>query len=167
MKLIDRSSLISDTLWIMKNKSPQSSFKSRTAGRTAAVQALFQLEQTDGEAPTVVAEFLEHRLKKMKSKAGASFFTILTEGAWESHLESDVLITEALKEGWSLDRLDSVTRAILRAALFELTKTTTPPAVIMNEYLNLTRSFFDATEVSFVNGILNTVAQKIRISRHE
>lgn len=146
----------------MKNKSPQSSFKSRTAGRMAAVQALFQLEQTNAETPTIVAEFLEHRLKTMKPKANAAFFAALVEGAWESHPQSDELITESLKEGWHLDRLDSVTRAILRAALYELRATTTPPAVIMNEYLNVTRSFFDTTEISFVNGILNAVAQKIR-----
>lgn len=128
----------------------------------SAVQALFQLEQMDTDAPAIVAEFLEHRLKKVKSKATLSFFTILVEGAWGSRSQSDALITDALKEGWTLDRLDSVTRAILRASLYELQETNTPPAVIMNEYLNLARSFFDATEVSFVNGILNTITQKIR-----
>lgn len=138
------------------------SFKSRTFARLAAVQALFQIEQTEASASAVVLEFLEHRLKQRKKQINTSFFCKLVEGAWKDHLKSDELIAGALKEGWELDRLESVSRAILRAALYEITETKTPTAVIINEYLNLTKSFFDDTEVAFVNGVLNTISQKIR-----
>ncbi len=57
-----------------------------------------------------------------------------------------------------------MTRAILRASLYELLSTQTPSAVIIDEYINITRVFFDDAEVSFVNGILNTLAKKIRPS---
>ncbi len=140
-------------------------FKGRTAGRLAAVQALFQIEQTGSSASFVVVEFLDHRLKNIKKgsfKVDTTFFSKLTEGAWATHTQSDEIICGALKEGWVLDRIESVTRAIFRAALYELLETKTPTPVIIDEYLNITHNFFDEAEVAFVNGVLNTIAQKVR-----
>jgi N utilization substance protein B len=150
-----------------KSISPKAYFKSRTAGRLAAIQALFQIEQTRESASSVVLEFLTHRLKDAESgvsKFDTSFFTKLVEGAWKDHEQSDEIIKGALKAGWTLDRIEPVTRAVLRASLYELLSTQTPSAVIIDEYLNLTHVFFSDTEVSFVNGMLNTIAKKIRPS---
>jgi N utilization substance protein B len=150
-----------------KSPSPKTPFKGRTIGRLIAVQALFQIEQTGGSASSVVLEFLNHRLKNSergRRQVDTTFFTKLTEGAWASHTRSDEVICGALKEGWPLDRIESVTRAILRAALYELLETNTPTAVIIDEYLNITHDFFDDKEVSFVNGVLNAVAKKIRVT---
>ncbi len=146
-------------------KSNKTPFKGRTASRLAAVQALFQIEQTGASANTVVLEFLELRLNKKEKgvpKADTTFFAKLVEGAWSQQEKSDEILSGALKAGWSLDRIESVTRAILRAALYEIIETKTPPAVIIDEYLNITRNFFDDSEVSFVNGVLNTIAQRLR-----
>jgi len=148
-----------------KPHSRKALFRGRTAGRLTAVQALFQIEQTGASSSEVVFEFMTHRLKKGENglpKSDTSFFTKLVEGAWKVHDRSDEIIQGALKPGWTLDRIEPVTRAILHAALFELLETKTPAAVIIDEYLNITHSFFDNTEVSFVNGILNTISQKIR-----
>lgn len=141
-------------------------YKGKSAGRLAAVQALFQLEYGGGSASSIILEFLEHRLKNRREfpKSGIPFFRKLVEGAWAEHTENDEIITGALKSGWSLERIEPVTRAILRAALFELRHTKTPSPVILDEYLNITHSFFEKDEASFVNGILNTIAQKIRVS---
>jgi len=148
-----------------KLQSPKTPFKGRTSGRFAAVQALFQIEQTDASASAVVLEFLELRLKqkeKRVQKVDTTFFAKLVEGAWRNHQKNDEILSGALKEGWSIDRIESVSRAIFRAALYELTETKTPPAVIIDEYLNITRNFFDDSEVAFVNGALNAIAQKVR-----
>lgn len=141
-------------------KNPKSAFRGRSLARLAAVQALFQIEQTGLAASQVVLEFLELRLKKQKVET--TFFAHLVEGAWAGHNRSDEMISGALKSGWTLDRLESVTRAIFRAALYELLETTTHKNVIIDEYLNLTRAFFDDVEVSFVNGVLSTIAGKVR-----
>ena|ERR1700722_2605290 len=148
-----------------KSYSKEKLFKRRTIGRLAAVQVLFQIEQTGASASEVVLEFMTHRLKDVEnglSKADTTFFTKLAEGAWKIHERSDEMVRGALKKGWDLDRIEPVTRAILRAALYELSETQTAPAVIMNEYLNITHDFFDTTEVAFVNGVLNTITKKIR-----
>jgi N utilization substance protein B len=140
-------------------------FRDRTVGRLAAVQALFQIEQTGSSANEVILEFLTLRLNNKEDqplKSNTSFFRKLVEGAWKNHDQSDAMIQGSLKEGWNLDRIEPVTRAILRAALYEVCDTKTPTAVIIDEYLNITHDFFDKTEVSFVNGILNSISQKVR-----
>ncbi|MBY0500383.1 MAG: transcription antitermination factor NusB [Alphaproteobacteria bacterium] len=144
--------------------SPKGSFQGRMRGRLAAVQALFQIEQSGSSSTTVIFEFINHRFGKEegRKKTDRTFFAKLTEGAWNIHGHSDEVICGALKKGWSIDRIEPVTRAILRAALYEITETQTPSAVIINEYLNITHCFFDEPEVAFVNGILNTLAKKIR-----
>lgn len=149
-----------------KPLSSKASFKNRSAGRLASIQALFQIEQNGDTASSVVLEFLTHRLKDAESgvsKFDTSFFRKLVEGAWNDHEQSDEIISGALKAGWTLDRIEPVTRAILRAAIYELLTTQTPTAVIIDEYINVTHVFFNETEVSFVNGILNTIAKKIRM----
>jgi N utilization substance protein B len=143
--------------------SKSGSYKGRTNARLSAVQALFQIEQTQASASTVILEFLEFRLKT-KRKVDSTFFSKLVEGAWKNHEKTDDILKGALKEGWTLDRIESVTRAIFRASLYELLETQTPAPVIIDEYLNITHGFFDNSEVSFVNGVLNTVSQKIRTS---
>ena len=150
-----------------KSISSKAPFKNRTAGRLASVQALFQIEQSRESASTVVLEFLTHRLKDEESgvsKFDMSFFTKLVEGAWKGHEQSDEMIKGSLKSGWSLDRIEPVTSAFLRASLYELLLTQTPSAVIIDEYLNITHVFFNDAEVSFVNGMLNTISKKIRPS---
>lgn len=149
----------------LSHKTP---FKNRTAGRLASIQALFQIEQSGNSPSSVILEFLTHRLKDAESgvaRFDTTFFTKLVEGAWNHHERSDEMIRGALKLGWALERIEPVTRAILRASLYELIETKTPSAVIINEYLNITHVFFDDTEVSFVNGLLNTIAQRVKSSR--
>lgn len=145
--------------------SQKASFKGRMLGRLAAVQALFQIEQTRAVASAVVLEFKTHRFNDMESelkRSDAAFFAKLVEGAWKIHEQSDEMIRGSLKAGWTLDRIEPVTRAIFRAALYELMETQTPSAIIINEYLNITHNFFEDIEVAFVNGILNTIAKKLR-----
>jgi N utilization substance protein B len=147
--------------------SSKTPFKKRSSGRLAAVQALFQIEQSGSTPSSVALEFLTHRVKDGDSGIATfdtSFFTKLVEGAWSGHETSDEMIKGTLKTGWTLERIEPVTRAILRAALYEFLATQTPSAVIIDEYLNITRAFFNDTEVSFVNGVLNTLSQKIRVS---
>lgn len=150
-----------------KPLSGKASYKKRTLARLACVQALFQIEQTETSASSVVLEFLSRRLKDKESslsKADTTFFAKLVEGAWKDRERNDEMIRGTLKQGWSLERIEPVTRAILRASLFELFETQTPTPVIIDEYLNLTHDFFDDTEVAFVNGVLNTLAKTIRVT---
>jgi N utilization substance protein B len=74
----------------------------------------------------------------------------------------DPLIKTVLSQGWTLDRLGNVLRAILRAGLYELKGfPETPRIVVINEYVNLTKAFYSGQESGFVNAALDKLAKKL------
>jgi N utilization substance protein B len=68
-----------------------------------------------------------------------------------------------LAANWKLERLDATVRAILRAGAFELMRRPEIPSeVVIDEYVELAKAFFDPTEAGFVNGALDSVARDVR-----
>ena len=67
----------------------------------------------------------------------------VVRGVVENVEDIDIILLGAMAEGWSIDRLDSVLRAVLRAGAYEMGwDEDTPGPVIINEYVNITRTFF-------------------------
>ncbi len=143
---------------------------SRTAARLAAVQALYQMDMAATDANLVVREFLDHRLEDVARKSGAdetdgAYFKDIVLGVVREQLKIDPVLDEHLAEGWHLSRIDSILRAILRSAAYEITQRDDVPAkVVINEYLNIAHAFFDTEEPKVVNGILDRLARARRAS---
>lgn len=75
--------------------------------------------------------------------------------------EIDPLIA-ACADNWRLERMAAVDRAILRLAIFELQDPGgVPPAVVIDEALELARTFSGEDAVRFVNGVLDAVRQRL------
>jgi N utilization substance protein B len=75
----------------------------------------------------------------------------------------DPLIDEQLAEGWRLNRVDSILRAILRAGTYELAlRDDVPARVVISEYIDIAHAFFGDEEPRVVNGILDRLAHKVR-----
>jgi N utilization substance protein B len=72
----------------------------------------------------------------------------------------DALIAETT-ERWRPERMPVLDRLILRMAICELSREATPPAVVINEALELARTFSTEESVKFVNGMLDGVRKKI------
>lgn len=138
--------------------------KGRSAARLAAVQALYQVDIEPTDPRVVIGQFISLRFKKpetyhMKNPDITLFETIVME-ALANKLQYDTLISNVLSKDWSLDRLESVLRAILRCGICELDRQReTPKAVIINEYVNLTKTFYDGQEPGFINASLDKLAQ--------
>lgn len=139
----------------------------RGAARLAAVQALYQMELTDNDAETIVLEFTTHRFGE---SAEAAVFRLVDKGLFADivrsvarHEEFDDMIAGALSEDWAIDRLDSVLRATLRAATFELSeRLDVPLQVIISEYVDIAHAFFTGREPAIVNGVLDSIGRVLR-----
>ena len=141
----------------------------RTLSRLYAVQAMFQIEQTEASPSTVIREFMAHRLGREIDdvtylNADNALFADLVQGTSQDRQEIDALIESVLNKGWTLERIESVIRAILRLGVHELkSHLETPTLVIINEYLEITRAFCENNEeVAFVNGVLDKIAKTVR-----
>ena len=72
-------------------------------------------------------------------------------------------VIAATSEHWRPERMAVIDRLILRMAVCELTRdAATPPAVVINEALELARRFSTEDSVKFINGVLDAVRKKLQ-----
>jgi N utilization substance protein B len=76
--------------------------------------------------------------------------------------EIDQRITDKAAH-WKLDRMPAVDRNILRLAVYEMAKGITPPAVVIDEAIELARQFSGDESVSFINGVLDAVHKEFSV----
>lgn len=149
--------------------------RTRTASRVAAVQALFQSDQTGDSAETVIDQFVRHRLGVLEGQDGfedgripdaeVPLFQRVVREAVRRQDAIDPMLVEALPDDWPLTRLDPVLRALMRAGAAELSMTDGPPAkVVINEYLDIARGFFTGPEPGLANAVLDRLARSLRAS---
>lgn len=148
------------------SKAPSKSANKRGAARLAVVQALYQMEITGIGLLEVVAEYEELRLGQEIDgdkyiEADADWFRTTLGGVIELQKTIDPVIHASLPESWPLRRLEIILRAIMRAGVYELVKRKDVPAVVViTEYVDIAKAFFEGDEWRMVNGLLDGVARK-------
>jgi N utilization substance protein B len=137
--------------------------ETRHGAREAAVQMLYQWEVGKASMYEVRETFWggpaanegmpdEHR----------AFATALADGVTGRVAEIDPIIGEAA-EHWRIERMNVMDRLILRLAVYEfLHQPDTPAKVVINEALELARTFSNDDAVRFINGILDAVRRKLQ-----
>jgi len=142
--------------------------KMKSAARLYSVQALFQMEQSSQTSDQVIAEFLEHRFGAIYDgtemmDGDISLFQTLVRDAVNFQAPVDQLTDRALVAKWPIARIDPTLRSLFRAAGAELTRSKTPPKVVISEFVDIARAFFpEGKEASFVNAVLDHMAHEAR-----
>lgn len=140
----------------------------RSAARLAAVQALYQNHMESTALARLLDEFHQHRLGREIEEvhyadADVDFFDDVVSGVIARRDEIDDRLTAKLADGWTVTRLDKTMLQILRAGSYELmARKDITIAVIINEYVDVAKAFFDDREAKFVNGVLDAVAKSVR-----
>lgn len=133
----------------------------RTEARLCAIQALFQVFLMEKQSAEVLREFVNFRIKKQN--ADKKLFSVIFEDA-NANLERYVALLAAhLTDGWSMDRIGNVQKAILVCGLAELSsQVATPVKAILEQYVTIAASYVEEDEHKFIAAVLNTAARKIR-----
>jgi len=141
----------------------------RSAARLAAVQALYQMEISGATTEDVLADFTAGKLPReteatyTESEGDLDLFKLLVTNAVDRQATVDRAIARNLAKNWRLERIDAVARAILRTGCVELEQQReTPVAVIVDEFVEIAKSFFDGPEPGFVNATLDACAKDLR-----
>ena len=140
----------------------------KSAARLYAVQALFQMEHSAQSIDDVRAQFEDHRFGAVyegeeMAEGDADLFRSLLENAVKAQAPIDQMTDRALVAKWPLKRIDPTLRALFRAAGAELTRSDTPPKVVINEYVDVAKAFFpDGREPKFVNAVLDHMAREAK-----
>ncbi|WP_299944484.1 transcription antitermination factor NusB [uncultured Ruegeria sp.] len=147
-------------------KPPKQKRLMKSAARLYAVQALFQMEQSDQTTEQVVTEFLDHRFGAVYEgdemlDGDIAVFRSLVDNAVNYQAPIDQMTDRALVAKWPIARIDPTLRAVFRAAGAELTQSGTPPKVVITEFVDVARAFFpEGKEPKFVNAVLDHMARE-------
>ena len=130
----------------------------RSRARRLAVQGLYEWQITGTEIAEIKNRFLEG---KEARQVDQDYFRELIEGVINQVTELDQHITPFLSR--SLDKVDEVEKAILRIATYELAhRPDIPYRVIINEGVELAKTFGAEQGHKFINGMLDKIAAKLR-----
>lgn len=104
-----------------------------------------KVEEPEPESPDGRDEFMEE----------------LARGASAMAPDIDHRIAEKSAH-WKIERMPIVDRNILRLGIYEMSRRETPPAVVIDEALELARQFSGEESVAFINGVLDAVHKELR-----
>ncbi len=122
----------------------------RHTAREKAFQVLFQLGINDNNPDKAVEEHLE-------TVEVDAFLMSLVKGVTENKVALDDVISMNL-ENWTIDRIASVEKTILRIAILEINYIDDIPInVSINEAVELANMYGDEKSGKFVNGVLSKI----------
>lgn len=131
----------------------------RRRARRALVQAVYQWQMTGGDVSTVENQFLNDG---SLAKGDKDFFCELLRGVLRDPEVIDALFADHLDR--ALKDLDQVERAILRLGCFELQqRVDVPYRVVIDEYVELAKTFGAETSYKYINGVLDRAAKEQRV----
>lgn len=141
----------------------------KSVARLAAVQALYQMEVAGASTADVISDFTAGKLPResealyAESEGDLDHFKSIVDGVVSRQHTIDRAIAKRLSKGWRLERIDAVARAILRAGAVELEqRSDIPTPVVIDEYVEIAKRFFDGPEPGFVNATLDACAKDLR-----
>ncbi len=143
----------------------------RRKARELAVQTIYALDYSVNDEgfrefnllnsyPELLSEMAEH--EGLASEHPALAFADELVRNTIIHLEEIEAKLTAHSSNWSLERIASLDRGILRIAIYEMLYTNTPAPVIINEAIEIAKKFSSESSNKFVNGILNAIHQEIK-----
>ena len=135
----------------------------RHRARRQALQLLFQWDLRRTPLDEIVRDYYSSLLVSEETLVAPrpdAFADRLFRGVVEHAEAVDEHITRNA-ERWRIARMPAVDRNILRLAVYEMLCTDTPPAVVIDEALELARQFSGEESVHFVNGVLDAVRREL------
>ena len=142
----------------------------RRDGREAAVQYLFQLDHQGFENATPDGDFWRLRATSAESESpqpppiapkARAFAESLVNGVCLNQPAIDELIVR-FAQNYQLQRIAAVDRSILRLSVYELVfSTEAPPAVAINEAIEIAKRFGSEESGRFVNGLLDRIRKEV------
>jgi N utilization substance protein B len=136
----------------------------RSKARKRALDVLYAADARDADPLAVLAERIDSAATAEAGPLGEYAEALVRGYAAHADRIDDLLGEHA--EGWTVQRMPAVDRAILRIAVYELVYSDdVPPAVAVDEAVELAKSLSTDNSPRFINGLLGqilTIAPQLR-----
>ena len=130
----------------------------RTKARKRAVDAVFAADLRKISPLTLLDDVADLAADRQNQEPIFGYAREIVQGVVDNHEEIDDLL-ETYSQGWALDRMPNLDRAILRVAVWEiLHNPAVPDAVAVNEAVEMAKELSTDDSGSFVNGLLSRIA---------
>ncbi len=143
----------------------------RRKSRQRALQILFICDSRKLPAEQCIQQFYDSLYTaEIEAESGEEpeepmardlFMETLVTGTMASLDEIDSLISQRAAN-WRLERMPMIDRNLLRMAVHEMKNVGTPPAVVIDEALEIARRYSEQEAVPFINGVLDAVRRQIQ-----
>jgi len=129
----------------------------RSKARKRAVDAIFAADLRK-ESPSELLNATKLQVADRQNQDSIfEYAAEIVDGVVNHHSEIDDLL-ETYSEGWSIERMPNVDRAILRVGIWEIVYSETPNAVAVSEAVDLAKEYSTEESGGFINGLLSRVA---------
>lgn len=130
----------------------------RSKARKRAVDAVFAADLRKISPLNLLNEVAELAADRQNQEEIFGYARLIVQGVIDQHEQIDDLL-ETYSQGWALDRMPNLDRAILRVAVWEiLHNPDVPNAVAVNEAVELAKELSTDDSGAFVNGLLSKIA---------
>ena len=135
----------------------------RRRAREAALQILYQWDVGRGDVNRAVETFFGHQWPDAQPAPDeVRMFASALARDTVTRLDAIDAVVAETAQNWRPERMAVLDRLILRMAVCELMRDPdTPPAVVINEALELARTFSTEDAVKFINGMLDAIRKKL------
>lgn len=124
--------------------------------RQAAFQSLFGLAlNPTADVETTISQVLVGDPEVAWTQEIPADLTQVVTGVVAHQDQLDLIISDYLSTGWTLERLNTTDLILVRLAIYEAKFTEVPAKIAVNEALQLAHDFTDDKSRKFINGILN------------
>ncbi|MDR0942182.1 MAG: transcription antitermination protein NusB [Holosporales bacterium] len=136
---------------------------SKRLSRVAAVQIMYQINATSSvDIQKIINNFIEHYVKQNPDCQGINYkFLESLVGRFSESLNLDEIINNNLEYDKSLSNAPIIGVSIIKVAIIEMIFEKTDIPVIINEYIEIAKSFVDYNFVHFINAILEKISKRI------
>ena len=126
---------------------------SRRDARERALELLYEAESKSVSVADVIRDL---------PLAPDGYASVLAIGVGENQVQADALITKFARNDWSIERLPMIDRIVLRLAIYELSyQPDVPRGVVLDEAVELAKTFSTEESGGFVNGMLTSIANEL------
>ncbi|MBQ7410771.1 MAG: transcription antitermination factor NusB [Clostridia bacterium] len=130
----------------------------RSAMRELAFKLVYELEVQKESEEDQFEIFVENN--EIADEKVINYLKDIKEGINQNKEEINSLITNNLKDNWSLNRISKINLSLIKLAIYEMVYKELPYKVAINEVVELAKKYADESAPVFINGILASVVKE-------
>ena len=133
----------------------------RSVMRELAFKLIYGLEVQKDKTEEQVDLFIESN--DIKNEIAKEYLKDIAKGINENNQEIENLISENLKDNWSLNRVSKINISLIKIAIYEMLYKNIPFKVAINEVVELAKKYADDSAPIFINGILASIVKQKKL----